>query len=122
MRYDQPSKRLLREFFFDFLRLFENELAQKLDAEHLAMLDKELLGEKPGAQRHEVDLLARARVRGETANFLIHVEVQTQHQKDFARRMLRSDGTAGAARRQSPNCSGVCGSSLAAESSGTDRV
>ena len=39
--------------------------------------------------KHEVDLLMRARFRGEEAFFLIHVENQSTAQGDFPKRMFR---------------------------------
>ena len=39
-------------------------------------------------QKHEVDLLVKARFRGEEAFFLVHVENQARTQPDFPRRMF----------------------------------
>jgi predicted transposase YdaD len=89
MDHDRLFKRLLSEFFEEFLRLFVPGLAARLDASELLPHDKELLGDQPPGARQEVDLLVRARVRDEPATFLIHVEAQAQHQPDFARRMFR---------------------------------
>jgi hypothetical protein len=89
MDHDRLFKRLLSEFFAEFLELFVPDLAEQLDGTELVPLDKELWGDDAPVARHEVDLLVRARVRGEPSHFLIHVEAQAQHQPDFARRMFR---------------------------------
>ncbi|HXJ60438.1 MAG TPA: hypothetical protein VNU68_27650, partial [Verrucomicrobiae bacterium] len=55
-----------------FLELFVPELAAELDPATISFLDKELFTDVSSGERHEVDLLARARFRGQDSFFLIH--------------------------------------------------
>jgi plasmid maintenance system killer protein len=89
MHHDHLFKKLLDEFFADFLALFVPKLAAQLEEPQLVPLDKELLGEAVGTSRREVDFLVRARLRGQAATFLIHVEAQAKFQRNFAQRMFR---------------------------------
>ena len=87
--HDRLFKELLTTFFVEFLELFVPELAADLDPATVGFLDKELFTDVSSGERHEVDLLARARFRGQDSCFLVHVENQAQSQADFARRMFR---------------------------------
>jgi hypothetical protein len=69
-------------------------VAADIEAGSLTFLDKELFTDLSAGDRHEVDLLAKCRLRGQTGNgreafFLIHVETQASAQPDFAERMFR---------------------------------
>src|SRR5262245_24576370 len=86
--HDRLFKELLSTFFVEFLELFVPQLAA-LDPASLSFLDKELFTDVSSGERHEVDLLARARLRNRDSFFLVHVENQAQPQADFARRMFR---------------------------------
>ena len=88
MDHDRLFKELLTTFFVEFLELFFPDLVQYLDADSVEFLDKEVFTDVTEGERHEVDLLAKARFRGEPSFFLVHVETQAQPQADFARRMF----------------------------------
>ena len=90
--HDRLFKELLTTFFVEFLELFLPELAAELDRESVVFLDKEVFTDVTSGQRHQVDLLARARLRGQDSCFLVHVENQAQVQPDFAKRMFRYFG------------------------------
>jgi len=51
-------------------------------------LDKELFTDLTRGERHEADLVVRARFRGRGLCFLIHVETQAQPQANYPRRMF----------------------------------
>ena len=87
--HDRLFKELLTTFFVEFLELFLPELAAQLDRPSVVFLDKEVFTDVTGGQRHEVDLLVQARLRGENSCFLVHVENQAQVQPRFAKRMFR---------------------------------
>jgi predicted transposase/invertase (TIGR01784 family) len=87
--HDRLFKELLSTFFDEFLELFVPQLASELDPDSLSFLDKELFTDVGSGERHEVDLLAQARMRDEDSLFLVHVENQAQAQADFSRRMFR---------------------------------
>ena len=88
MDHDRLFKELLTAFFREFLELFFPGLAAKLDPDSIEFLDKELFTDVTQGDRHEADLVVRARFRGQALCFLIHVEAQAQPQADFARRMF----------------------------------
>ena len=74
-----------------FLRLF---LRYNSGMDHdreaaVVPLDKEVFTDVTLGGKHEVDLLMRARFRGEEAFFLLHVENQSTAQGDFPKRMFR---------------------------------
>lgn len=86
--HDRLFKELLTTFFTEFLELFLPELATWLDQRSLVFLDKEIFSDVTSGEKHEVDVVARARFRGQESCFLVHVENQAQQQADFNRRMF----------------------------------
>lgn len=88
MDHDRLAKELLTTFFVEFLELFFPNLVQYLDRNSIEFLDKEVFTDVTEGERREVDLLAKARFRGQSLFFLIHVENQAQPQAEFARRMF----------------------------------
>jgi hypothetical protein len=86
--HDRLCKELLRTFLVDFLELFFPEWAAYLAPDSIEFLDKELFTDVTQGERHEADLVVRARFRGQELCFLIHVETQAQPQAEFARRMF----------------------------------
>jgi hypothetical protein len=88
MDHDRLFKGLLTTFFPEFLELFCPELAKYLDPDSLEFLDKEVFTDVTEGERHEVDLVARARFRGKALGFLVHVEAQSQRRTNFPRRMF----------------------------------
>ena len=88
MDHDRLFKELLSTFFTEFLQLFFPELAGYLDPDSVEFLDKELFTDVTQGDRHEADLVVRARFRGQALCFLIHVENQAQPQANFPRRMF----------------------------------
>ena len=90
MDHDRLFKELLNTFFVEFLDLFLPDIAAALDREAAVVpMDKEVFTDVTLGEKHEVDVLMRARLRGEEAFFLIHVESQATAQADFPKRMFR---------------------------------
>ena len=90
MDHDRLFKELLSTFFAEFLDLFLPDVAAALDREAaIVPMDKEVFTDVTLGEKHEVDVLMRARLRGEEAFFLIHVENQATAQADFPKRMFR---------------------------------
>jgi predicted transposase YdaD len=87
--HDRLFKELLRNFFAEFLQLFLPRVAAYIKNDSIEFLDKEVFTDVDSGQRHEVDLLAKAKFRGHDAFFLIHTETQAARQPDFAGRMFR---------------------------------
>jgi predicted transposase YdaD len=88
MDHDRLFKELLTTFFQDFLEVFCPELAKDLDPGSIEFLDKEVFTDVTRGERHEVDLIAKARFRGQPLAFLIHVEPQARQQTIFPQRMF----------------------------------
>src|SRR5438067_8618142 len=88
MHHDRLFKELITTFFAEFMELFLPELAGYLDKESLSFLDKEIFTDVTSGETHEVDVIARARFRGQDSCFLVHVENQAQKEKDFNERMF----------------------------------
>lgn len=87
--HDRLFKELLTTFFVEFVDLFLPEVSESLERDSITFLDKKLFSDVTASEKFEVDLLARARVRGEAAFFLIHLEHQSSPQAGFGKRMFR---------------------------------
>ncbi len=86
--HDRLFKELITVFFVDFLDLFLPEIAADIDRDSITFLDKELFSDLATGEKHEVDIVVRARFRATDAFFLIHVENQANAQSDFAERLF----------------------------------
>ncbi len=90
MDHDRLFKELLTTFFVEFLDLFLPDIAAALDRTAAVVpMDKETFTDVTSGDKHEVDILMKAHLRGEDAFFLIHVENQSTAQSDFPKRMFR---------------------------------
>ena len=90
MDHDRLFKELLSTFFVEFLDLFLPEISAALDRETAVVpMDKEVFTDVTLGEKHEVDVLMKARFQGEEAFFLVHVENQATAQTDFPKRMFR---------------------------------
>jgi len=89
--YDSPWKEVIEYFFQDFLAFFYPSAHAGIDWDKgYEFLDKELEQVVRDGElgRRLVDKLVRVwRLDGEEEFVLIHVEVQGQHDKAFAKRM-----------------------------------
>lgn len=89
MDHDRLFKELLSNFFIEFVELFLQNIAEYADrSAEIVALDKEVFTDVTDGDRHEVDLLMKAKVRGQDAFFLIHIENQSSTQPDFPQRMF----------------------------------
>lgn len=89
MDHDHLFKQLLTTFFGEFVELFLPELNAYLARHTIEFLDKEVFTDLAAGQRHEVDLLVKAKFNQSDAFFLVHVENQATAQDAFAKRMFR---------------------------------
>jgi hypothetical protein len=87
--HDRLFKELVTTFFAEFVELLLPELSTYFDPGSIEFLDKELFTDVTEGERHEADVVARARFQGEDSFFLVHVENQAQVQPEFGRRMFR---------------------------------
>ncbi len=88
MDHDRIFKELLTTFFVEFVELFLPDMYAYLDPASLEFLDKEVFTDVTAGEKHEVDLVVKARFRGEEAFFLVHVENQASAQSEFPKRMF----------------------------------
>jgi len=90
MDHDRLFKELLSTFFVEFLDLFLPDVAAALNREAaIVPMDKEVFTDVTLGEKHEVDVLMKARFRDAEAFFLVHVENQATAQADFPKRMFR---------------------------------
>jgi hypothetical protein len=87
--HDRLFKELISTFFIEFLALFLPEVQAFVDAGSIEFLDKEIFVDVTSGQRLEPDIVAKVRFKGQPAFFIIHVENQSQPQKEFGRRFFR---------------------------------
>ena len=64
MDHDRLFKELLATFFVEFIELFFPELAEYLDRDSIEFLDKEVFTDVTHGEKHEADIVAKARFRG----------------------------------------------------------
>jgi len=88
MDHDQLFKELLRVCFVDFLELFLPEVLRYLDTQSLEFIEQESFSEITESRKRSVDLLVKARFRGQSAYFLIHVEIQADKRGWSGKRMF----------------------------------
>lgn len=86
--HDRLFKELLTTFFVEFCDLFLPQIARDLERDSVQFLDKEVFTDVTTGARHEADLVARVRWRGQESFFLIHIEHQASKQAEFNRRMF----------------------------------
>jgi len=89
--YDSPWKDILERYFEDFMLFFFPSSHRKIDwTQKHEFLDKELLSVVSDAEigtRFADKLVKIYRMTGEESWVLIHVEVQSQEESNFASRM-----------------------------------
>lgn len=88
MDHDRLFKELLTTFFVEFVELFLPDVYAYLDRDSIEFLDKEVFTDVTAGERHEVDLVVKARFRGQETFFLIHVEHQSTPQAWFPKRLF----------------------------------
>ena len=73
--HDRLFKELLTIFFVDFVELFLPEIAADMERDSITFLDKELFTDVTSGEKHEVDIIVRARFRGSEAFFILHMGI-----------------------------------------------
>ena len=86
--HDGLFKALLREFFYEFLRLFCPALAAAIDPAAIQFLEQEIQINLPGGRVIVADLVAKVKFHGTDLYFLIHVEHQSTATGGFPRRFF----------------------------------
>ena len=86
--HDALFKKLITNFFQEFMDLFLPEAHCLIDYSNLKFLSQELLTDISAGEKHYVDILAEVKIKGEEGFVLIHVEPQAYREAAFARRMF----------------------------------
>lgn len=89
IEHDRLFKELLTQFIHEFIELFLPEVHDDLEPDSLEFVDKEMHTELGLGDKRAADLLAKARLRGRDAYFLLHVEHEASSRTDLPRRMFR---------------------------------
>lgn len=90
--YDSPWKQMLQLYFEDFMQFFFPQAHREIDwSRGFEFLDKELqqvVRDAELGKRYADKLVKVYRIEGEESWILAHIEVQSQEEADFARRMF----------------------------------
>ncbi len=88
--HDRIFKELIRTFFIEFVELFLPDVNTDLDHSSIEFLDKEVFTDVTSGEKHEADLIVKARFRGQQSFFLFHIEAQADDRKKppFSKRMF----------------------------------
>ena len=89
MGHDQRFKEFLQTFMRDFLQLFFPDVERRLDFGNIEFLDKEVFTDFSDGSSRRADVVAKLVTHdGKPELVLIHVEVQSGHEKEFPARMF----------------------------------
>ncbi len=86
--YDRLFKELLSTFFEEFMLFFFPQVYEHVDFHHLSFLSEEVLTDVTTGEKHRVDLLVEAKLKGEDGLIIVHVEHQSYTQSSFPERMF----------------------------------
>lgn len=86
--HDKLFKEVIEARFVDFLELFRPAALRDRTIESFTFPKKELLGAPPRALRRYPDVFAEVRFVGDEGVDLIHVEIQSYPEAEFAERMF----------------------------------
>lgn len=87
--HDRLFKELITTFFVEFLERFVPGIIPYLDPTSIVFLDKEVFTDIPGGERRVTDIVAQATFKGQTSQFLVHLEHQARPEEDFDRRLFQ---------------------------------
>ena len=87
--HDRLFKELISTFFVEFIQLFLPEVLAYLEIDSIEFLDKEVFTDVTSGERHEVDIIVKARFRGLETYFLLLVENQASARTPFGKRFFK---------------------------------
>ena len=87
--HDRLFKELLTTFFVEFIELFFPEVLNYLDTENIEFLSQEIFTDVTSGEKHQADMVVKARFQDEESYFLINVEPFADDRGEFGRRMFR---------------------------------
>lgn len=86
--HDRLFKELLTTFFSEFIDLFLPQVMAYLDPATLVAVDKEVFTDVTSGEKHEADIVMRAKFKGADTFFLVHVENQSSRDYSMGKRMF----------------------------------
>ena len=86
--HDGLFKKLIQNFFLEFIELFFPDISDVLDKDSITFLPQEILTDVRKGEKKIIDVLVQAKYKNETTLFIIHIEHQSYIQKDFSERMF----------------------------------
>jgi Domain of unknown function (DUF4351)/Putative transposase, YhgA-like len=86
--HDQNFKELISTFFMEFLELFVPEMAATIDPTSITFLQQEYFIDLVEGETQIIDLLAKVKLAGEDATFLVHIEPQSTERPVFPQRLF----------------------------------
>ncbi|BDA67391.1 hypothetical protein CAL7716_015570 [Calothrix sp. PCC 7716] len=86
--HDSLFKKLIQNFFLDFIELFFPDISDVLDKDSITFFPQEILTDVRKGEKKIIDVLVQAKYKNETTLFIIHIEHQSYIQKDFSERMF----------------------------------
>jgi predicted transposase YdaD len=87
--HDGIFKQLLSTFLVEFLELFASEVLALIEPDSLILLATDSFVDLLDPDRRTADLVVQARMQGDPATILIHLEHQAQEDRQIDRRMFR---------------------------------
>ena len=87
--HDRLFKELITTFFVEFLELFFPPVLTYLEPETLEFLNQEVFTDVTAGEKNYLDIIAKARFRGQESYFLVNVEPFADNRGQFGRRMFR---------------------------------
>ena len=87
--HDRLFKELLTTFFVEFIELFFPAVLDYLDRDSIEFLNQEIFTDVTAGEKHEADLIVKARFQGQESYFLINVEPFADNRGQFGARMFR---------------------------------
>ena len=87
--HDRLFKELITTFFYEFVDLLLPDVSVYLERDSLNFLNKEVFTDIMAEEKHEADIVVKARFRNEMSCFLVHIENQSTAESNFGQRMFR---------------------------------
>ncbi len=86
--HDQLFKKLLSNFFPEFIELFFPDISGEWERNSIEFLPQEVFTDVTQGEKKIIDLLVRAKFKNQDALFIIHTEHQSSPQANFNERMF----------------------------------
>ncbi|WP_339182001.1 Rpn family recombination-promoting nuclease/putative transposase [Oceanobacillus sp. FSL W7-1293] len=88
MKHDRLTKKLIQEFFEEFIEGFFPDLHPYIDFSNVTFLEQEVYLDYLEGSKKEIDVLVEVKLHHEDKILHIHTEAQSTHEADFPERMF----------------------------------